>query len=151
MAPAHRWHSRPSSTRSPSTAWPSRCSPAASACTRPRNPPRPLIRHPPAAVPALPGVVVKGASEVPLTVGGFGDTPIAKLPMQASIVSSERMTDRGLISLAGLTSLDASVGDAYNSAGYVSYLKIRGFDLDNRFNYRPRRPAHQRRDRDLSL
>lgn len=85
---------------------------------------------------ALPGVVVKGASEVPLTVGGFGDTPIAKLPMQASIVSSERMTDRGLISLAGLTSLDASVGDAYNSAGYVSYLKIRGFDLDNRFNYR---------------
>ena len=85
---------------------------------------------------ALPGVVVKGASEVPLTVGGFGDTPIAKLPLQASIVSAERMTDRGLLSLAGLTSLDASVGDAYNSAGYVSYLKVRGFDLDNRFNYR---------------
>lgn len=85
---------------------------------------------------ALPGVVVKGASEAPLSVGGFGDTPIAKLPLQASIVSAERMTDRGLISLAGLTSLDASVGDSYNSAGYVSYLKVRGFDLDNRFNYR---------------
>ena len=82
------------------------------------------------------GVVVKGASEAPLSVGGFGDTPIAKLPLQASIVSAERMTDRGLISLAGLTSLDASVGDSYNSAGYVSYLKVRGFDLDNRFNLR---------------
>ena len=86
--------------------------------------------------PALPSVVVKGSAEAPATVGGFGDTPVAKLPMQASVVSAEQLTDRGLTSLAGLTLLDASVGDSYNSAGYVSYLKIRGYDLDNRFNFR---------------
>ncbi|WP_238139337.1 TonB-dependent siderophore receptor [Roseateles aquatilis] len=85
---------------------------------------------------ALPSVVVKGASEAPITVGGFGDTPVAKLPLQASIVSAEQLLDRGLSSLAGLTLLDAGVGDSYNSAGYVSYLKIRGYDIDNRFNYR---------------
>ncbi|MDH0864525.1 TonB-dependent siderophore receptor [Mitsuaria sp. GD03876] len=86
--------------------------------------------------PELPSVVVKGNSEAAVTVGGFGDTPVAKLPLQASVVTAEQLTDRGLLSLAGLTLLDASVGDSYNSAGYVSYLKIRGYDLDNRFNFR---------------
>ena len=81
-----------------------------------------------ATSPALPSVVVKGASEASVMVGGFGDTPAAKLPIQTSIVSAEQLTDRGLLSLAGLTLLDASVGDSYNSAGYVSYLKIRGYD-----------------------
>ncbi|WP_416757942.1 TonB-dependent siderophore receptor [Roseateles sp. So40a] len=90
----------------------------------------------PATSPALPSVVVKGSADAPVMVGGFGDTPIAKLPLQASVVSAERLTDRGLISLAGLSVIDASVGDSYNSAGYVSYLKIRGYDLDNRFNFR---------------
>lgn len=85
---------------------------------------------------ALPAVVVKGGAQAPVTVGGFGDTPVAKLPMQATLIGAEQLADRGLSNLAGLTALDASVGDSYNSAGYVSYLKIRGFDLDNRFNYR---------------
>ncbi|WP_423601235.1 TonB-dependent siderophore receptor [Roseateles sp. MS654] len=95
-----------------------------------------LVNAQSASSPALPSVVVKGASQAAVTVGGFGDTPLAKLPLQASVVSAEQLTDRGLSSLAGLTLLDAGVGDAYNSAGYVSYLKIRGYDLDNRFNYR---------------
>lgn len=30
--------------------------------------------------PALPSVVVKGSADAPVMVGGFGDTPIAKLP-----------------------------------------------------------------------
>ncbi|UXH79454.1 TonB-dependent siderophore receptor [Roseateles amylovorans] len=85
---------------------------------------------------ALPSVVIKGASEAPVALSGFGDTPVAKLPMQAAIISSERLAERGLSQLSGLALLDASVGDSYNSPGYVSYLKIRGYDLDNRFNYR---------------
>jgi len=85
----------------------------------------------------LPTVSVSGRSaDTPLQLGGFGDTPIAKLPMQANVLNSERLLDLGISSLAGITSLDASISDAYNSQGYVSYLKIRGFDLDNRFNYR---------------
>ena len=86
---------------------------------------------------ALPQVTVRGSNgQSSLTVGGFGDTPVAKLPMQASVLTSDQLADRGLRALSGLTAVDASVGDSYNSSGYVSYLKIRGYDLDNRFNYR---------------
>lgn len=85
----------------------------------------------------MPTVSVSGRSaDTPSQVGGFGEIPVAKLPLQLSLVSSERLLDAGINALSGLTALDASVGDAYNSTGYVSYLKVRGFDLDNRFNYR---------------
>lgn len=85
----------------------------------------------------LPSVSVRGSSaDTTVSIGGFGDTPIAKLPIQATLLDNERLLDLGLSSLAGITALDASIGDAYNAQGYVSYLKIRGFDLDNRFNYR---------------
>ncbi|ALV08371.1 iron complex outermembrane receptor protein [Roseateles depolymerans] len=86
---------------------------------------------------ALPQVTVRGSNaQASLSVGGFGETPLAKLPLQANVITSDQLADRGLTSLAGLTSVDASVSDSYNSTGYVSYLKIRGYDLDNRFNYR---------------
>ncbi len=86
---------------------------------------------------ALPMVSVSGRSaDAPVLVGGFGNTPIAKLPLQADVLGSERLLDAGINALSGITNLDASISDAYNSQGYVSYLKIRGFDLDNRFNYR---------------
>ncbi|WP_310388312.1 TonB-dependent siderophore receptor [Roseateles sp.] len=85
----------------------------------------------------LPTVSVSGrAADTPSQIGGFGEIPVAKLPLQLSLISSERLLDAGINALSGLTALDASVGDAYNATGYVSYLKVRGFDLDNRFNYR---------------
>ena len=85
---------------------------------------------------ALPAVTVSGSSSAPVTVGGFGDLPVAKLPLQAQVISNDLLNDLGIEATSGLTRLDASVGDAYNSLGYVSYLKVRGYDLDNRFNYR---------------
>lgn len=86
---------------------------------------------------SLPAVSVSGrTAEMPAQVGGFGETPVAKLPLQISLFSQERLLDAGISALSGLTALDASLGDAYNAAGYISYLKIRGYDLDNRFNYR---------------
>ena len=85
----------------------------------------------------LPTVSVTGrAANTPVNVGGWGDTPVAKLPLQANIVSAEQLKDTGTTQLSGLTSLDASTSDAYNAIGYVSYLTVRGFQLDNRFNYR---------------
>lgn len=96
-----------------------------------------LLASAAATAQTLPPVSVSGRSaDAPVLVGGFGDTPVAKLPLQATVLGSERLLDAGIASLAGLTALDASAGDAYNSQGYVSYLKLRGFDLDNRFNYR---------------
>lgn len=75
------------------------------------------------------------AAEAAPGLTGFNDPP-AKLPMQALSLSAERLADLGVDALSGITRLDASVSDAYNAVGYWSQLKIRGFDLDNRFNLR---------------
>jgi iron complex outermembrane receptor protein len=89
-----------------------------------------------ASAQTLPQVSVTGKS-VEATPGltGFSDPP-AKLPMQAISLSAERLADLGITQLSGLTKLDASVSDSYNAVGYWSSLKVRGFDLDNRFNLR---------------
>lgn len=89
-----------------------------------------------ACAQSLPQVSVTGkATEAVPSLSGF-DAPPAKLPMQALSLSAERLDDLGINQLSGITKLDASVSDAYNAVGYWSQLKIRGFDLDNRFNLR---------------
>jgi len=89
-----------------------------------------------AAAQTLPQVSVTGkATETAPGLAGFSDPP-AKLPMQAISLSAERLADTGVSQLSGLTKLDASVSDSYNAVGYWSQLKVRGFDLDNRFNLR---------------
>lgn len=85
----------------------------------------------------LPPVTVTGHStEAMAGVGGFGDVPLSRQPLQATVVSSERMANSGTRALADLTRFDASLGDAYNSEGYWSNFTIRGFAIDNRYNYR---------------
>ncbi|HSV51595.1 MAG TPA: TonB-dependent receptor plug domain-containing protein, partial [Burkholderiaceae bacterium] len=69
-------------------------------------------------------------------ISGFGDLPLKEVPISATVVSREQLQSSGARRLADLTQFDASVGDAYNSPGYWDYLSIRGFTLDNRFNYR---------------
>lgn len=89
-----------------------------------------------AAQSTLPSVVVSGRmAETPVDLSGFGDVPLHKLPMQANVLSLERQKDAGMQRLSDLTSFDASVSDAYNAAGYIDYLTVRGFVIDNRFNY----------------
>ncbi len=70
------------------------------------------------------------------TVAGFGDIPLARLPLSASVHGLGTLADAGLDTVGGLTALDAAVGDAYNAEGYWSILSVRGYTLDNRFNYR---------------
>ncbi|HYE70188.1 MAG TPA: TonB-dependent siderophore receptor [Aquabacterium sp.] len=70
------------------------------------------------------------------SVAGFGDVPTSKLPMSVISINTSQLQDAAIQSLADITRLDASIGDAYNSAGYWSNLSVRGFILDNRFNYR---------------
>lgn len=85
----------------------------------------------------LPSVTVTGhAPESLANVGGFGDIPLSRQPLQATVISSERLADSGTRSLADITRFDASLGDAYNSEGYWSNFTIRGFAIDNRYNYR---------------
>jgi iron complex outermembrane receptor protein len=70
------------------------------------------------------------------SLAGFGSEPLARSPFGATVVGNGQWLDAGTTRLSDITRLDASLGDAYNSEGYWSFLSVRGFVLDNRFNYR---------------
>jgi iron complex outermembrane recepter protein len=93
----------------------------------------------PATAPAttqLAPVTVSGRAEPAVGVAGWGELPLSKLPMQASVYSAEQIADKGVQRLSDLIGFDPALGDAYNSEGYWDFLTVRGFVLDNRFNFR---------------
>ncbi len=69
-------------------------------------------------------------------VTGFGNLPLASVPMQVDVTTAEQMKDLGIRRLADIAAIDAAVGDGYNAEGYYDFLTVRGFVLDNNFNYR---------------
>jgi len=81
-------------------------------------------------------VTVTGRAEPVASVSGWGDVPLSQTPLQATVISAEQLRDRGALRLADVVKIDPSVSDAYNSEGYWDFLAVRGFVLDNRFNYR---------------
>ena len=88
------------------------------------------------AATLAPITVQSSAAPQQADISGFGDLPLREVPMSITVVGHEQLQASGARRLADLTQFDASMGDAYNSAGYWDYLSIRGFTLDNRFNYR---------------
>jgi iron complex outermembrane receptor protein len=70
------------------------------------------------------------------SIAGFGQVPLASLPMQVDVTSAEQMKDLGIRRLSDIARIDAAVGDGYNAEGYYDFLTVRGFVIDNRFNYR---------------
>ena len=69
-------------------------------------------------------------------VSAMGDAPLARTPISASVISGQQIEAVGAKRLADLTQFDASVSDAYNSVGYWDYATVRGFVIDNKYNYR---------------
>jgi iron complex outermembrane receptor protein len=69
-------------------------------------------------------------------ITGFGDIPLKDVPISATVIDRRQIEASGARRLADLTQFDSSVSDAYNAPGYWDFLSIRGFTLDNRFNYR---------------
>lgn len=69
-------------------------------------------------------------------VTGFGDVPLKELPLSATVVGQADLLSVGARRLADIAQFDASISDAYNSPGYWDFLTVRGFVIDNRFNYR---------------
>src|SRR4051812_27043471 len=69
-------------------------------------------------------------------VTGFADVPLTEVPASATVIDRKQIDALGARRLADLVQLDSSVADAYNAPGYWDFLSIRGFTLDNRFNYR---------------
>jgi iron complex outermembrane receptor protein len=84
----------------------------------------------------LDAVTVKGQLNPPTGVSGWGDVPAGKAPFQTNTINLEAQRDRGFSRLSNTTKLDPAVSDAYNSEGYWDYLTIRGYVVDNRYNYR---------------
>ena len=82
-------------------------------------------------------VVINARTASPaVDITGFGDEPLKDVPISATVVGREQLQAVGARRLADLTQFDASVSDAYNSPGYWDYISVRGFTLDNRYNYR---------------
>ena len=75
------------------------------------------------------GTAISGVSLI-------GDAPLARTPISANVISAEQMEAVGAKRLADLSKFDASVSDAYNTAGYWDYVTVRGFVLDNKYNFR---------------
>ncbi len=69
-------------------------------------------------------------------VAGFGDVPLSRSPFSATVIGARQLADAGISSLADITRLDAGLTDAYNAPGYWGQVAVRGFTLDNRFNFR---------------
>ena len=69
-------------------------------------------------------------------VTGFGEVPLRELPVSATVIGREQIQQSGARRLADLSAFDSSVSDAYNAPGYWDFVSIRGFTLDNRFNFR---------------
>ena len=90
----------------------------------------------PTAPQQLEPVTVTGRMRPPLDIGGWGDTRLDKTPMQATVITAERMKDYGVARLADLVGFDPAVSDAYNTEGYWDYLTVRGYVLDNKYNFR---------------
>jgi iron complex outermembrane receptor protein len=87
-------------------------------------------------VSQLDPVLVTGRATVAPGVAGWGETPLSRLPLQVSNFGEEQFKASGAQRLSDLISFDAALGDAYNAEGYWDFLTIRGFVIDNRFNYR---------------
>jgi iron complex outermembrane receptor protein len=69
-------------------------------------------------------------------ITGFGNLSLSSVPMQVGVTTAEQFKDLGIRRLADIATIDASVGDGYNAEGYYDFLSVRGFVIDNRFNYR---------------
>jgi iron complex outermembrane recepter protein len=80
-------------------------------------------------------VMVVGTKTV-AGIAGFGNLPLTSLPMQLDVTTAEQMKDLGIRRLSDIARIDAAVGDGYNAEGYYDFLSVRGFVIDNRFNYR---------------
>ncbi|MFO1279671.1 MAG: TonB-dependent siderophore receptor [Burkholderiaceae bacterium] len=76
------------------------------------------------------------AGAVIADVTGFPDIPLARSPFSATVVDSATIDEIGAQRLSDLFRLDSSLSDAYNAVGYWDFVTIRGFVVDQTYNYR---------------
>ena len=75
-------------------------------------------------------------SPAPQQVSGFGEVPLSRAPFSGLNIDAQTLRDMGATRISDALRLDASVSDSYNSPAYWDILSVRGYTLDNRYNYR---------------
>lgn len=91
---------------------------------------------PAAPVTLQPVTITAPAPNSQADITGFGDAPLQRTPISASVIGARQIDAVGAKRLADVIKLDASTSDAYNAIGYWDFATVRGFVLDNKFNYR---------------
>jgi len=84
----------------------------------------PIVVEAPGASPAVSG-----------SLASFTSAPVASMPLAIDTIGAADMLDRGVNSLSSAIRTDPSVGDNYNTFGYVEALQVRGFTLNELLNY----------------
>jgi iron complex outermembrane recepter protein len=74
--------------------------------------------------------------KLPAQVSSFGDVSARELPFSTTVITQKTLQDISAQRVSDALQLDASVTDAFNSPAYWDILSVRGFTLDNRYNYR---------------
>ena len=69
-------------------------------------------------------------------VSGFENLRLREAPFSATNIDNATLRDLGAQRISDALRLDSSVTDSYNSPAYWDMLSVRGFMLDNRYNYR---------------
>jgi iron complex outermembrane receptor protein len=75
-------------------------------------------------------------SPAPQQVSGFDNLSLREVPFSATNIDNATLRDLGAQRISEALRLDSSVTDSYNSPAYWDMLSVRGFTLDNRYNYR---------------
>jgi iron complex outermembrane recepter protein len=84
---------------------------------------------------ALPTVSIT-ATRNPNEQSLISSSSLFETPISLNSLSAEQLRAQGVTSLSNVIKNDAAAGDAYNTLGYIESMSLRGFLLDNRFNYR---------------
>jgi iron complex outermembrane receptor protein len=88
------------------------------------------------SAPAVQSVQVIGHGTADAaSVTGFSQA-LSRTPIQVDVIDAKTLADIGATSLSDLTRLDASLTDSYNAVGYWTTFTLRGFQIDNRYNFR---------------
>ncbi len=87
----------------------------------------------------LPSVVVEARASRGPEGGGslnnFSSAPESLTPLAIDRIDAAELLDRGVTSLSAAIRTDPSVGDNYNTFGYIENLQVRGFTLNELLNY----------------
>ncbi len=65
-----------------------------------------------------------------VTVGNLDGLPLEEVPLSATVVTRDLLSDQGARLLSDVVKNDASVGDDYVPVGYYGDYEIRGFTVD---------------------